>query len=204
MAKQPVSKGGSTKVRFIMLEAEGAEGDIAQIAAAIQSALKPSQAVIQQRIAPAARPVASISDQSEASDSAEHDDVDSDDEIVAPAPSRVLKDSKPRKYVSPKVLEVDLTTQLAFEEYANARKAENEKDRFLIVAAWFKEHREETAIGVNHVYTCYKKMRWPSAISDFAWPFRSLKKDGLMDSGGRGLYAINHIGVGRADELEKD
>jgi len=203
MAKQPVSKGGSTKVRFIMLEAEGAEGDIAQIAAAIQSALKPSQAVIQQRIAPAARPVASISDQSEASDPAEYDDADNEDEIVSASP-RSVKDAKPRKYPSPKVLDVDLTAPLSFEEYANARNADNEKDRFLIVAAWFKEHRNETAIGINHVFTCYKKMRWPSGIADFAWPLRSLKKDGLMNTGGRGLYTINHIGSGRADELEKD
>lgn len=50
MAKQPVQRGGTTKVRFLMLEAEGAESDLTQIYSAIQSAVKPSTTVIQQRL----------------------------------------------------------------------------------------------------------------------------------------------------------
>lgn len=206
MAKQPVSKGGTTKVRFVFLEAEGAEGDIAQIAAAIQTALGPKQTVIQQRLAPSPRASAALTDGTDPNgELVDFDDNDDDDESAGTAPApRVVRDAKPRKYPTPQVLDIDLTSPMSFEEYANKKKPENEKDRFLVAATWFKEHRNEPAIGMSHVYTCYKKMRWPSAIADFSWPFRSLKKEGLMGSGGRGLYAINHIGTGRADEMGED
>ena len=200
MAKQTIAKGGTTKVRFIMLEAEGAEGDLAQIASAIQSALKPNTTVIQQRVISNAMPTPALPDAAdEVEQFAEDDEADVE---VAAKPIRTAGAAKPRKYPMPKVLDdVDLNTATAFHEFADQKAPDSDKDRFLVVAAWFHEHRSLNAINMNHVFTCYKKMRWPSGIADFAWPLRNLKKEGLMSSAGRGEYAINHIGLSRVEEM---
>jgi hypothetical protein len=50
VAQQPTSKGGTSRIRFIMLDAEIPEGDLSQITAAIQNALKPTTTIIQQRL----------------------------------------------------------------------------------------------------------------------------------------------------------
>ncbi len=50
MAKQPTNKGGTSRIRFIMLDAEIPEGDLSQITSAIQNALKPTTTIVQQRL----------------------------------------------------------------------------------------------------------------------------------------------------------
>jgi hypothetical protein len=198
MAKQTVVKGGTTKVRFIMLEAEGAEGDIAQIASAIQNALKPTTTIIQQRI-PAASGVPALGNDAEEVELSEFEQEGEAAEAAAP---RTPRAPRKNKYPVPKVMDdLDLTTAPSLQSFADQKKPEKEVDRFLVIAAWFHDHRNENAISMNHVFTCYKKLRWPSAIADFAWPLRALKKDGLMSSPSRGLYAINHIGLGRIEEM---
>lgn len=205
MAKPPAPKSGVTKVRFVMLEAEGPEGDLSQIFSAIQNAVKPTATVVQQRIISSSAPPAMLPESGvdmEASD--DFVDRSADDSVETPTTSsKPAKDQKPRSYPKPQVLDADLSAGVPWEDYANARKPDNDKDRFLVAAAWWTEHGGEEAIGISHVYTLYKKMRWPSAIADFAWPLRSLKKDGLLKSGGRGLYIINHIGLGRVEEMER-
>ena len=82
MAKQTIAKGGTTKVRFIMLEAEGAEGDLAQIASAIQSALKPNTTVIQQRVISNAMPTPALPDAADEVEQFAEDD-EADVEVAA-------------------------------------------------------------------------------------------------------------------------
>jgi hypothetical protein len=43
--------------------------------------------------------------------------------------------------------------------------------------------------------------RSPSEIEDLSWPLRFLKKEQLMSSRARGLYAINHLGRARAQKM---
>lgn len=199
MAKQTIAKGGTTKVRFIMLEAEGAEGDLAQIATAIQNALKPTTTVIQQRLPASPSGVPALGN---SVDNADAPDLDYEEEVVDAPVVPTPRAARKNKYPVPKVMDdLDLTTAPSFQDFADEKKPEKEVDRFLVVAAWFHEHRSEGAIGMNHVFTCYKKMRWSSAIADFAWPLRALKREGLMSSPSRGLYAINHIGLGRVEEM---
>ena len=60
VAKQPPPKSGTSRIRFIMVDAEISDGDLSQITSAIQNALKPATTVIQQRIAvPSAHPALS-------------------------------------------------------------------------------------------------------------------------------------------------
>jgi uncharacterized protein YjhX (UPF0386 family) len=96
---------------------------------------------------------------------------------------------------------LDLTSGVSLESFVNEHAPESELDRNLVVAAWFKEHRNEHAITVGHVYTSYRAMKWSTGIEDFSWPLRSLKSKQLMSSQGRGQYAINHLGLARVQDM---
>ena len=115
----------------------------------------------------------------------------------APAP----RQPRPRKPTSMKVLELDLTSAPSFESFATEHMSKNDTERNLVVLAWFKEHRPTEVVTANHVYTCFRKMKWPSGTDDFSSILRSLKSQQLVNSVGRGQYAINHLGIGRVEML---
>ena len=199
MAKQPTSKNATARVRFIMLEAEIQEGDLSQITAAIQNALKPTTTIIQQRLSGSSATLAS----GVITDGGEDDVIDLEAEVEgAQPPSTPTRERKPpRRPTVPKVLELDLNSGVSFESFANEHSPKNDVERNLVVLAWYKEHRPDEAVTANHVYTCYRSMKWPSGIDDFSWPLRSLKKDQLVTNPGRGQYAINHIGLARVEKM---
>jgi hypothetical protein len=204
VAKQTNGKTGTSRIRFIMLEAEIPEGDLSQITAAIQNALKPPATIIQQRIQEPSQPAISNSlsedDHPEAEDNEEFGQNFSDVQEV----KKPKRESKPRSYPTPKVLDLDLTSDPSFESYIANKTPKTDVDRFLIIAAWFKENRQTESITANHVYTCYRSVKWPTAIEDFSSPLRGLKKSQLMTSKGTGLYAINHLGIAKVEKLERE
>jgi hypothetical protein len=204
------NKGGSgpsnapSRVRFIVLEAElNNDSDLTQITQAIQNALRPSANVALARPPQQARlagpPVI-------------------DDEVIPPdAPESELEDAgeeaprvnahpreprPPRKFRTPQVLtDVDLTTPVSFIEYAKERNPSSDRKKYLTVAAWFKEHRGVDAISADHAYTCFRAIKWNTQIEDFQAPLRALKRDQLVSGAGKGLFAINHLGLA---EVEKN
>jgi hypothetical protein len=201
VAKQPPSKSGTSRIRFIMLDAEIPEGDLSQITSAIQNALKPATTIIQQRLpAQSAAALLPGSTEAEVEFGGESIEPEDDTPVEAPAP-RQAREARPHKPTVPKVLELDLTSGVSFESYATERAPKSEPDRNLVVLAWFKEHRPDEAVTANHVYTCYRIMKWPSGIADFSWPLRALKKEQLVTSAGRGQYTINHLGIARVEKM---
>ncbi len=63
-----------------------------------------------------------------------------------------------------------------------------------------KENLKIDEVGIDHIYTGYRAMNW-QVPDDVAAPLRSMKQKqyGYFNSGKeRGLYAINHIGLGKA------
>lgn len=200
MAKASGKNSGSARIRFIMVEAELADGDIGQITQAIQNALRPSQTATQ-RIAmgPSANGRTSVLEATDV-----EPDFETDAEAETPEEtSRVQRvRTGPRKPpATPDVLDIDLTTGTSLQEFAEQAKPKSHPKRFLVVAAWFKEHRGTDAITASHVYTCYRSLRWPTDISDFAAPLRSLKHDKLFSSPEKGRYAINHLGLQQVQEM---
>jgi hypothetical protein len=203
VAKQPVSKNGTARVRFIMIEAEIPEGDLSQITSAIQNALKPTT-IVQQRIVSnpsSSAPPLILNGQP---------DEEVDDELgeteEAESETHLLKPTRParqRKPTTPEVLDLDFNSAISLEDYANAHPAKTESERNLVIAAWFKECRETPNITAAHVYTAYRKLQWSAGFADFSWPLRSLKKDKLMSTPARGEYAINHLGIDRVERLGK-
>lgn len=199
MAKQPTSKSGTARVRFIMLDAEIPEGDLSQITSAIQNALKPAT-IIQQRLpsqAPATALISGVPEGQIVDDDAI--DVEQPEVTALVKPARA---AKPRRPTTPDVLEVDLTSEVSLGAFANEHPPKSEPERYLVIAAWFKEHRDTAAITTSHVYTAYRSLKW-SVIEDFGWPLRWLKKEKFMSSPARGEYVINHLGIDRVNKLGK-
>lgn len=203
MAKQRTSKGGTSRIRFIMLDAELPEGDLSQITSAIQNALKPT--TIAQPLSPPRSEVPALSRNGAAADPADEEPLEAHEEAAAGSePPRAPRETRTRKPTIPKVLDLDLSSDVSLENFVNDHPPKSEPEKHLVVAAWFKQHRDEDAVTVGHVYTCYRELKWPSNIGDFSWPLRHLKKEQLMTSTGRGRYAINNLGVGRVQKMQKE
>lgn len=197
MAKQPAPKNGKARIRFIMLEAEIPEGDLTQVTQAIQNALKPTT-IIQQRVPSSSMdlPLVIGGGETENEDFLEENVVEAES---APPPKGP---SKPRSYPVPKVVEdIDLNADPSLVSFASGKQPKSDADRHLLVAAWFKECRSMDAVSADHVYTGYRKLGWSTSIDDFGKPLRSLKQVQLMKSAGRGLYAINHLGLDKVSSM---
>jgi len=200
MAKQPVSKGGVTKVRFMLLEAEGNEADLAQIFSAIQSAVKPSTTIIQQRLTSVNAPQSALTDSSGETDDEIAEAMDAD-EVITEQPKRA-KAKSVRKPVTPEVLEFDFEADLSLADFANRHPGvDSDAEKYLLIAAWFKEHRDTAAVTTSHIYTGYRTLNWSTSIEDFGGTLRYLKSQRFMSSGNRGEYLINHLGLGRLKKL---
>ncbi len=201
MARQPASKSGVTKVRFMMLEAEGTEADLSQIFSAIQSAVKPNSIVIQQRVSTTPAAQAALGDPSnDASEEKAIEMVDADE--GEPEKPKRPKLKSVRKPVTPEVLDFDFETDLSLADFASRHSGvDSDTDRYLLIAAWFKEHRDVAAVTTSHIYTGYRTLDWSVSIDDFGSILRYLKSQRFMNSGNRGEYVINHIGLGKVKKL---
>lgn len=199
MAKKPSKGTGTSKVRFIMLEAEMPEGDLAQITTVIQNALRPAQAN-GPRLARNATQVIGQSDldDEDVIDAAEYADDAADDVPAAPTTP-----PKPRKPAKRKVVQIDLDTDVSLASYAEKYPPKNEQDRFLMTVAYLCEERPDVeGVTADHVYTCFRKLKWSTGSKDFAQPLRNLKANQLLDQGPtRGTYAVNHIGLDRVHKF---
>ncbi len=204
MAKQPTTKGGTSRIRFIMLDAEIPEGDLSQITSAIQNALKPTTTIIQQRLPSSAAQSAIGANGLDGANGADVElaeeatfDVE-EDEILIPKPS---KPARVRKPTTPEVLELDFNSDVSLKTFADQHPAESEPERYLVIAAWFKEHRATPSVTTAHVYTGYRVVGWSVGLEDFGRPLRHLKKAKLMSSSARGSFDINHLGLDKVKKL---
>jgi hypothetical protein len=203
MAKSAPQKptSGSARIRFIMLEAEIPEGDLSQFTHAIQHALRPAAiSVPSPRItSPPTQRVPDHSDEVEAlADLPSVETAIEERELAEEAtPTQAPRRSPPR---TPKVLDIDLISEPSFATFADEKKPNNHSKRYLLVAAWFKQARGIDAITADHVYTCYRSVKWPCDVTDFAQPLRTLKHRQKMTQTDE-AFVINHLGLQEVDEL---
>ncbi|HEX6000260.1 MAG TPA: hypothetical protein VFZ16_12850 [Hyphomicrobiaceae bacterium] len=205
MAKSVSGKGsGPARIRFVMLDAEAPDGDLSQITLAVQNALRSSDGA-----GGARRLITTVSSKSTPTADGVEGTVEEVaeepvEETSAPQATRAgsARASQPRKGKMPTVLDLDLTSGVSFDDFARPKNPASNQKRHLVVAAWFKEHRNQDTITVDHVYTCYRSIGWPCNIPDFAQPLRELKHDQLLELRGKGLYAINHLGLAKVDKLK--
>jgi len=197
---QKGGSAGSSKIRFVMLEADLRDGDLTEITQAISSALRQSPSP--QRLISA--PTRTQSEAGGNGASVDEPPLETDVEDVEEVDTSRTGKARP-KFSNPKVLpEVDLNSgEMPFETFATQKgPPKKELQRYLIVAYWFKKYRNLDSITQDHVYTCYKKMGWGTPTKDFIQPLRD-----LASKNGRGEFkspnfTINHIGEDAVEKMK--
>lgn len=192
MAKSSSSKSGSSRIRFIMLEADLNEGDLSQVTQAIQNALRPSQ--------PQVRLIAHTQNGQSAEETSESITLEPEDDLDGATfePQRKPRASRPRSIKPPKVVEgIDWDGKNGLKTFVEDYDLKTDFERYLVVALWFRDYRDTPAITPGHIYTAYRHMGWPSSIPDFAKPFRNMVTSQLFTGGSKEGFAINQLGEGK-------
>jgi len=206
MAKSSVAKGTS-KVRLFYMEADLQEGEITQVAQMIQHALG-GRGTVQRLNGPAARVLPAPVDDAphEVDGAAEVIDAAEIDE-ASPAPAKPRRQRKIRNPNLDHSLHPDV--EPTFKAYADARNISsgtNRLTKFLVVAAWLHEERNQTPITGDRAFTCFRFIKWPYGI-DFDQPLRDLKlKRNFLDQSpeqkGKGEYSITHLGLDHVNKMK--
>jgi hypothetical protein len=198
-------ESGNTKIRFIMLEAEGNAADLQQIAQAITSAVRPTT-VIHQVAAPSAM-TALPGNAVTQGNGAELDlqpsvEIVDEGDAAAPSPRKPSGNGAKKKLPVPSVLDLDLTSgSMPFVQYLQHKNPGNHSQRYLVIAAWLKEYRQLDEIGIDHIYTCYRTLNL-NVVRDVGGVFRGCKRQGWFHSGSQpGLFIINHVGLGQVNSM---
>jgi hypothetical protein len=191
MARNFTKTVGTSRIRFVLFDAELADGDVGPITQAIQNALRgPAPATIQRL------PFPPKMHDTNGADAPEPDsEVDHEVEVVDATPEATRQGATRKPPPTPNVIDIEMNEGVSLASFAQGKDAKSHHKRFLIAAAWLKEHRNADTVSVDHIYTCYRSMSWPTGIPDFAQPLRDLKAKKYFTQPEKGLYAINHIGL---------
>lgn len=192
-------KGGSSRIRFIMLEADLSEGDLSEVTTAIQNALRPQQTMTRVVHLPAG----SAAEQGLITDGDEEtlDEVSFDQSSdSSPRRSRSSSGQK-RTFPTPKVVDVDWDVVPTVQDYMKAHPPRTVADKFLAAVGWFKQAGGKDSASTDEVYTLFRKMGWPTNIKDFSQPLRDLKGQQVLTGGAKTGFSINHIGLDRIEKF---
>jgi hypothetical protein len=196
VAKNSSGAKNPSRIRLIVLDAELGDGDIGQITQAITNALRPpmanANAVVKRIAAPAPQP--------NGEDVEVIDVVELEGEEIETVNARAAAPRpKTQRRVGPKpnIIDIDRDSDPPL---SSLGKPKSHHKRYLAIARWFHDHRATPVITVDHIFTCYRHLGWPSGIADFAQPFRELKHLQYFTQPETGKYAINQLGIQKAIE----
>ena len=131
----------------------------------------------------------------------EAEEVIDDEESVAEVVQISRSPRKRRIPRTPDVLELDLKSgSISFEDFAIEKAPKSDAEKYLLIAYWLKENLEITQIGIGHIYTCFRAMKWKVQV-DIGQPLRTAKKVGTFRSVSHGEYEITHIGIGEVEKM---
>jgi hypothetical protein len=172
MAKSSGKTGGTSRIKFIMFDAEIADDQIQSVTQAITSALRGSTSPTKRLGGPPPQlnggtGVAEHVDEPEVLDDAE--ELDAFDVTPAAPKKKTARRVAPKPQV---VNDLDTTSEPALSSLVDPKSNHR---RYLMVAAWLHDHRQLPIITADHIYTCYRHLGWPTDILDFAQPLRELK-----------------------------
>lgn len=200
MAKQPPKAGNTSRIRFVMFDAEVAEGEIGQITQAIQNALRGPVQVVNRRLpAPAGLQAPAAAVEEEVLEDEAILDENNGEAVVTPTTTRARAPGKAAP--KPSVIDIDISSDPPLSSLVDPKS--NHK-RFLKIAAWFHDHRNIEAVTADHIFTAYRHLHWPTDILDFAQPLRELKHKQFFTTPERGKYAINQLGLAKAAETSNE
>jgi hypothetical protein len=208
MARHSTIRGGGTsKFRMVVIDAELQDGEIAQLAQAIQGAFGVQRAAVARLNGPALNPLPSPDtiDLSVQPDGAEA----AMDAEAGTAPVPPVKPKAPKKIRTPKLIsDLHPGENPSFKPYAETRGVTAQASvlkKFLIVAAWLHEERSGMKITADRAYTCFRFIGWPFNI-DFYQPLRDLRAKSKYlelkpEDKGKGEFSITHLGLNKATEM---
>lgn len=192
-----VKSSSPSRIRFVMFDAEIADGDIGPITQAIQNALRgPAPVTIQRLPSPSKTQDTSVAHAPEPDT-----EVEQDVEVVDATPEAPRQRAPRKPAPTPNIIDIEMNEDVSLASFAQGKDAKSQHKRFLIAAAWLKEHRNVDAVSADHIYTCYRSIGWSTGIPDFAQPLRDLKAKKYFTQPEKGLYAINHIGLDYVKKL---
>lgn len=197
------SKG---KVTFVMFQVEGDDETLQQGFRAMEHAFQRLGAPARTHI-PAA-PIVNLLPKDERPDAVqvegENTEQEMEPEYTAPgdASGDSHKASKPRKYTQPKFLsDLELTAgQESFKNYAATKDPKSDNQKYLIIARWLQQHKNIDAVTIDHIFTCFQAMKWPSQ-KDVGQPLRFMtKNNSYFEKNGKG-WKLTHVGGDAADAI---
>ena len=126
------------------------------------------------------------------------------DEIpVSPAAATAAKPKREKKAAKvPEVLSFDPNdADVSMGDFFSQHDTSSQFNKYLVIAAWFKRHKNVDEITVSHVYTCYQLMKW-QAPDNMSQPFQDMKRlRSYFDKGGQGGWCINIVGMNEVDRI---
>jgi hypothetical protein len=203
MAKGPVPRGGTSKVKLFYMEADLQEGEITQIAQMIQNTLG-GRATVQRLNGPSARSLPSpVNGEAHELDGSAEIIEDAEVEEAAPTPAKARAERSIRTPNLDSAVKPD--DDPSFADYIRGMDVKSYAKKILAAAAWLQEQRNGMAITGDRAFTCFRFVEWPTKDVDFDQPLRNYKSMKLFEQGGdqkgTGEYSINDLGLKKAAKM---
>lgn len=192
------SKG---RVRVVFIEMEAKDDTIQESIRALTVALSQGSA---QRRAPAL-PSESLDSQVKSGEIDESAIAGESIEVDA-APQAADNGTKGprRKPTTPQIVEVKLPPgKQDLEPFLARFKPESQIEKSLVCVAWWTQELGIADVGPNHLYTCFKMMKWTDGPNDFRVPLNDMdRKKEWLAKGERGAWRLSHIGERELARME--
>ena len=202
MAKQSTTRatGGPSRIRFIMVEADLYDGDLAQVTQVLQNAFKTSPAITV-RSQPA-RLQSSASAPVDVNDEVVDDEEEAGADLSESSPSAArVRKASPAKV--PTVLnDIDTLSASSLKDFVSEYDIKTGFEKYLVIALWFRDARSINSITVDHVYTCFKLLGWSTKSTDFSKPLRNLRDQQSLVGDTKG-YSLTLVGAGKIEEKKR-
>lgn len=188
-------RGGKIKISVLQFELEGSDETLQEglrtVSETLSRSFPQAQRVIKQL--PASPRLALAGEEP-----TEEDYVDQveEPEYEAPAPPAPRSKSV-RQYRRPESLDdIDPAADVSFRDFCADKDTSSDLMKYLVLASWYKEHRDIEEIGADHAYTIYKFMSW-KVPKDMSQTFRTAKSQKAWFKSGseKGTFIITHIGL---------
>lgn len=195
MAKKRDGETSSSKMTVMVFQFEGSDATLQEGLKAVTAAVKgvmpqPPPLVLQ---APRQTLIASNGEELPALDDEE---LCEEENTTVPKNSGAGATRSRRTIKPPAIIDLELRSgEVPLETYLNRHPVNGNPHRALLVAHWLKAQLNIENFSADHIYTCFRHMRWP-APTDTVQLLRDMKSRNkwLYKGDGQGFYKLNHLG----------
>lgn len=201
MAKQTSSRGGTSRIRFIVVEAELQDGELAQVTQVLQNAFKTQQ------IFPARPQAARITSNQviddESLEQSDEQGVEEEfvDQVISPT-QRPPRKARSAAKVPNVVNDIDPKTDPSLKSFVAEYDVKSGFEKYLVIGLWLRDARSTNVFTVDHVYTCFKLLGWSTNSSDFSKPLRNLADNKFLSGDSKG-YSLSLTGAGKIEDKKR-